>query len=100
MRSEGCRSPTRIEQERCTSSLMCTEHAPHWAMPQPYFVPVSPACSRSAQSKGVSSSTLRSMVLPLTFSLAIRFLRSPHSKGDDRLNFGRYYEPAHEFLNE
>jgi hypothetical protein len=33
---------TRIEQERCTSPLMCTEHAPHWAMPQPYLVPVRP----------------------------------------------------------
>src|SRR5204863_188563 len=40
MRSVGCTSPTRIEQERCTWSLMCTEQAPHCATPQPDFVPI------------------------------------------------------------
>src|SRR5262245_5965354 len=63
-------SLTSIEHERCTSPLMCTEHAPHWPMPQPYLVPVSPACSRKAQRRGVSPSTVRSTDLPLMFSLA------------------------------
>src|SRR3954463_750089 len=59
------------EQERCTSPLMCTEHAPHCATPQPYFVPVRPTCSRMTQRSGVSSSTRTSRALPLMFSLAI-----------------------------
>jgi hypothetical protein len=70
MRSVGFTSLTAIEQERCTSPLMCTAQAPHWATPQPYLVPVRPTCSRRAQSRGVSPSTLMSTALPLTFSLA------------------------------
>jgi hypothetical protein len=34
---------TGIAQERDAAPSMCTVQAPHWAMPQPYFVPVSPA---------------------------------------------------------
>jgi hypothetical protein len=30
--------------------------APHWAMPQPYFVPVIPRWSRSTHSSGVDGS--------------------------------------------
>ena len=63
-------SLTRMEQERCTSPLMCTAQAPHWAMPQPYLVPVRPTCSRKAQSSGVSPSTFTSRALPFTLSLA------------------------------
>src|ERR1700730_5483375 len=66
--SVGSTALTGIEQERCTSPLMCTEHAPHCAIPQPYFVPVSPTCSRRTQSKGISSSTFTSMTSPLTLS--------------------------------
>ena len=40
-------------QERTAAPSRCTVHAPHWATPQPYFVPVRPICSRSAQSSGV-----------------------------------------------
>src|SRR5262245_51348446 len=53
---------------------MCTEHAPHCATPQPYFVPVSPACSRSAQSSGVSASASTSRVLPLMLSFMSELL--------------------------
>src|SRR6476659_10735764 len=63
-----------IEQERCTSPLMCTEQAPHCATPQPYLVPVSPTCSRITQSRGVSLSTSTSRTLPLMLSFAIRLL--------------------------
>src|ERR1700719_154085 len=41
-------------------------HAPHCAMPQPYFVPVRPRWSRMTQSSGVEGSTSRSMCLPFT----------------------------------
>src|SRR4030095_7067482 len=44
--------------------------APPGPTPQPYLVPVRPACSRSAQSKGVSPSTSRSRVVPFTLSFA------------------------------
>ena len=59
---------TRIEQERCTSPLMCTEQAPHWPIPQPYLVPVRPSCSRNTHNSGVSPSTTMLMALPFTFS--------------------------------
>src|ERR1700682_5212145 len=61
---------TGIEHERTSWSLMCTEHAPHCATPQPYLVPVRPACSRIAHSNGVSGSTCTSRVLPLILSFA------------------------------
>src|SRR4029079_16432315 len=63
--------PTGTEHERRTSPLMCTEQEPHCATPQPYLVPVSPACSRSAHSSGVSASTSRSRTCALMFSFAI-----------------------------
>src|SRR5256885_16888651 len=63
--------PTGTEQERRTSPLICTEQAPHCATPQPYFVPVSPTCSRITQSRGVSASTSTSRGLPLILSFAM-----------------------------
>src|SRR5262249_10188751 len=74
MRSVGLMSPTRMEQERCTSSLMCTEQAPHCATPQPYFVPVRPTCSRMTHRSGVAGSTSTSLMLPLMLSFAMSFL--------------------------
>jgi hypothetical protein len=55
-------------QLRVGTPSMCTVQAPHCAMPQPYLVPVSPSCSRSTHSSGVSSSTSNSRTVPLTFS--------------------------------
>src|SRR5438045_4030911 len=69
-------SPTRIEHERITSPLMCTEQAPHCATPQPYLVPVRPTCSRMTHSSGVSGSTCTSRIRPLMLSFAIGALRS------------------------
>src|SRR5712691_8189361 len=71
IRSLAFTSPTRMEQERCTSSLMCTEQAPHWATPQPYFVPVRPTCSRITHNSGVSGSTCTLCTRPLMLSLAM-----------------------------
>src|SRR6267378_4907400 len=41
-------------------------HAPHCAMPHPYFVPVGPGWSRMTHNSGVEGSTSRSMCLPFT----------------------------------
>jgi len=71
MRSVALTLPTVTEQERFSSPLMCTEQAPHCATPQPYLVPVSPACSRIAHSRGVSASTCTSRSLPLMLSFAM-----------------------------
>ena len=62
------------EQERCNSPLMCTEHAPHAATPQPYLVPVSPTCSRMTHSSGMSGSACTSRTFPLMLSFAISSL--------------------------
>ena len=43
-----------VWHERAATPLRWTVQAPHWAMPQPYFVPVSSSSSRSTQSSGVS----------------------------------------------
>src|SRR5438477_11911687 len=69
--SVGFTSPTRIEHDRITASLICTEQAPHWATPQPYFVPVKPTCSRITHKSGVSVSTCTSRTLPLMLSFAM-----------------------------
>ncbi len=58
-------------QERVATPSMCTVQAPHWAMPQPYLVPVRPICSRITQSSGVSGSTSTSRTVPLIDSLAM-----------------------------
>src|SRR5437667_7393790 len=71
MRSVALTLPTGTEQERFSSPLMCTEQAPHCATPQPYLVPVRPACSRIAHSRGVLGSTLSSRDLPLIVRRAI-----------------------------
>src|SRR5437899_12729120 len=69
--SVGLTPLTGNEQDRMTAPLRCTEHAPHWATPQPYLVPVNPTCSRMTHSKGVLSSTLTSYALPLMLSFAM-----------------------------
>jgi hypothetical protein len=55
-----------VTQERMATPSRCTVQAPHSAMPQPNFVPVMPSTSRNTQSSGVSPSTSRLCVLPLT----------------------------------
>ena len=58
-------------QERVATPSICTVQAPHWAMPQPYLVPVRPSCSRSTHSSGVRGSALWLSALPLTLRTAI-----------------------------
>src|SRR5215831_11714515 len=79
--SAGLIALTGIEQERTTLPFRCTEQAPHWATPQPYFVPVSPTCSRMTHNSGVPGSTCTSRVLPLMLSLAT-FLSFEFPRGD------------------
>src|SRR5262249_58556593 len=50
-------SLTGTHHERIATPSMCTVQAPHWAMPQPYLVPVSPIVSRNTHSSGVLGST-------------------------------------------
>src|SRR5262249_57449149 len=53
-----------------------TVQAPHWAMPQPYLVPVSPIVSRNTHSSGVLGSTSTSWAAPLIVRRAMRLLLS------------------------
>ena len=55
-------------QERIAWLSMSTVQAPHWAMPQENFVPVSFKESRSTHSSGVSGSTSTVCMIPLTTS--------------------------------
>src|SRR6266700_103677 len=52
--------------ERVAWPSIRTVQAPHWAMPQPYLVPVSFKESRSTHSNGVSGSTSAVCAIPLT----------------------------------
>src|SRR5215831_2011830 len=67
-------SLTAREQDRTALPSMWTVQAPHWAMPQPYLVPVRPMLSRMTHSSGVSGSTSTSCDVPLMVSLTIRLL--------------------------
>ena len=52
--------------DRTARPSRCTVQAPQAAMPQPYFVPVRPSCSRSTQRSGISGSTSKACGVPLT----------------------------------
>jgi hypothetical protein len=60
------------EHDRAGTPSTCTVQAPHWAIPQPYLVPIRPITSRSTQSSGVSASTSTSCGRPLTVRRAIK----------------------------
>src|SRR5437773_10498326 len=60
---------TGSTQVRVATPSRCTVQAPHWAIPQPNLVPVSPRLSRSTHSSGVSGATLTVARLPLTVKL-------------------------------
>src|ERR1700739_822738 len=64
-------APTGIEQERCATPSTWTVQAPHWAMPQPYLVPVIPSVSRSTHRSGVSGSTSTLWLGPFVMSVGI-----------------------------
>jgi hypothetical protein len=54
------------EQERSGLPSRNTVHAPHWATPQPYFVPVRCRLSRNTRSSGVLPSTSTWRAAPFT----------------------------------
>src|ERR1700761_9198933 len=54
-----------MEQERMGLPLSRTVQAPHWAIPQPNFVPVRPMMSRMTQRSGIFSSASIVVGLPL-----------------------------------
>ncbi len=60
-----------VEQERIGWPSASTVQAPHWAMPQPYFVPVRPSSSRSTHSSGVSGAAVTCTALPFTSSVVV-----------------------------
>src|SRR2546421_6566230 len=62
---------TGITQERTATPSICTVQAPHWAMPQPYLVPVRPTCSRITHNSGVFGSAFTSCTVPLMVRRAI-----------------------------
>src|SRR5215468_1926380 len=64
--------------DRAARPSMRTVQAPHWAMPQPYLVPVSFSESRSTHSNGVSGSTATLWAMPLTIS-EIDIAASPYA---------------------
>ena len=64
-----------VTHERTALPFTCTVHAPHCAMPQPNFVPVSLSSSRITHSRGVLSSERAETCLPLRLNETIlRFL--------------------------
>src|SRR5271169_2233825 len=52
-----------------------TVQAPHWATPQPYFVPVSPSCSLMTHSSGTSGPVSTSYLFPFTSSEIMEHLQ-------------------------
>ena len=84
----GRRPPTTgVEHERSGSPSTCTVQAPHWAMPQPYLVPVRPRSSRRTQSSGVSGSTSTSRRWP--FTVMERDMGAPEEEEGGPLSAGR-----------
>ena len=58
-----------IEQLLTATLFTWTVHAPHWAIPQPNFVPTRFSSSLKTQRRGVSLSTFTIIFLPLMFSV-------------------------------
>ena len=73
---------TGMLQERTGAPSRCTVQAPHWAMPQPNLVPVSPSSSRITHNSGVSADCSDFTALPFTVKLSIPtspFFRNAHA---------------------
>src|SRR5580704_14470343 len=79
---------TGNEHERVATPSMCTVQAPHWAIPQPYLVPVRPIHSRNTHSNGVSGSASTSCVWPLMVRLVIFSVLSRSSEEESRTCIG------------
>src|SRR5580704_12917942 len=78
---------TGVWQERTALPSRCTVQAPHMPAPQPYFVPVSLRCSRTAQSSGVSGAASTLADLPLT--VKVKVMMTSRRRAGKRSNDGR-----------
>src|SRR5262245_1989635 len=58
-------------QERIGTPFACTVHAPHWATPQPYLVPLRSSTSRRIQRRGMSGGTSTVADFPLTLNVTV-----------------------------
>src|ERR1700693_745690 len=75
------------EQERIATPFTWTVQAPHWAMPQPYLVPVMPSVSRNTHNRGVSDSTSTLWAWPLIVRVGILVL--PFGRPQSGVKAGR-----------
>jgi hypothetical protein len=82
-----------VMHERVGAPSICTVHAPQSAMPQPNFVPVMPSTSRNTQRSGVSPSTSRLCVLPLTLIAKGMATSEALSQDQDRFAPLRVFAP-------
>src|ERR1700730_16496692 len=62
---------TGVMHDRIASPFLCTVQAPHRAMPQPNFVPVSPRMSRTYHNRGILGSPSKGRSIPFTLRLII-----------------------------
>ena len=56
-------------QDLVAAPSTSTVQAPHWAVSQPWWVPVSPSCSRSKSTSRVEGGTAKATGWPLTCRL-------------------------------
>src|SRR6059036_3190582 len=79
---------TGVTHERIGCPSRCTVHAPHSAIPQPNFVPVSPTTSRSTHrigmSDGTSTVTSRPLIFNVVMNHALRERAAPLDRGFTR----------------
>src|SRR6185437_16445918 len=83
---------------RTALPFWCTVHDPHSAMPQPYFVPVSPRMSRRYHSNGICGSPPNVRSIPLTLSLSMSLLALLQVVGERWTERSRSYD--HERMTE
>src|SRR5204862_1675514 len=81
--SRPCSTAAGVTHARAARPSMCTGPGPHWAMPQPYLVPVISTCSRSTKSSGMSSSAATVRAAPLIRRLAIGSSRRSGDRAPD-----------------
>src|SRR5262245_20972507 len=76
-----------LTQDRIASPFLCTVQAPHSAMPQPNFAPVSFNSSRRYQSNGISGSPSNERSIPLTLSRTI--FSSPFNQENPKSEYSK-----------
>src|SRR5207244_6535497 len=83
------------KQDLTETPSISTVQAPHWPIPQPYFVPVRPIESRSTHNNGVSGSASTEYWTPLTRRVNDigNLLPSPRERGQMLPNIIWYATP-------